>query len=169
MSDLERWPGFSTAFLGAEILAAATRVICGTLGEHFTLAACSGAAILRRGVYMERVSVLDLTLMLDDATSFTDALDSAGIAHSCVHTFSTAPQASGLKESITAVSEAMPWNAIAKVIVTWIKARSSREVLITTKDGQTIHAKGYSAQEIRGFLLDSRGVMVVDTDSNKKP
>ncbi|SEF95523.1 hypothetical protein [Marinobacterium lutimaris] len=90
----------------------------------------------------ERVSVLELTLFEHSEASFLRALDEADIAHSRTVIFSTAPQASGVKEVISAVSDAMPWNAIAKVIVAWIEARHSREVMITTEDGKIFHVKG---------------------------
>lgn len=56
----------------------------------------------------------------------------------------------------------MPWSALAKVIVAWIEARKSREVLIQTGDG-VIHAKGYSAEEVQKFLSKSLNVTVIDT------
>ena len=64
----------------------------------------------------ESISVLELTLFKNSEASFLRALDKA-ITHSRPLMFSTTPQASGLKEVISAVSDAMPWKAIAKVIV----------------------------------------------------
>ena len=111
----------------------------------------------------ESISVLELTLFKNSEASFLRALDEAGITHSRPLMFSTTPQASGLKEVISAVSDAMPWKAIAKVIVAWIEARNSREVMITTEDGKIFHAKGYSAAEIKELHPQSYSVMVIDT------
>jgi len=57
----------------------------------------------------------------------------------------------------------MPWNSLAKVIIAWIDARKSREVIIQTEDGRVIHAKGYSANDIQKFLPLSVNVTVIDT------
>lgn len=111
----------------------------------------------------ESVSVLELTLFKHSEASFLRSLDEAGIAHSRVGMFSIAPQASGFKEVISAVSDAMPWNAIAKVMVAWIEARNSREVMITTEDGKIFHAKGYSSAEIKELLPRSYSIMIIDT------
>lgn len=116
----------------------------------------------------ESISVLELTLFKHSEKSFLRALDEAGIAHSRSIMFSTAPQASGFKEVISAVSDAMPWNSIAKVIVAWIEVRSSREVMISTEDGQIFHAKGYSAAEIKELLPKSYSVMIIDTKPDEE-
>jgi len=83
--------------------------------------------------------------------------------------FSTNPQGSGLVEAITALSEAMPWNAIAKVAVAWIEARKSREIIIHTKTGESIQAKGYSASEVQKLLQKSTNVIVIDTKPIDEP
>jgi hypothetical protein len=80
--------------------------------------------------------------------------------------FSTKHQAAGIVQSISALSDVMPWNAIAKVIVAWIEARKSREVIINTEDGNVIYAKGYSTLDVQKFLPHSVNVMVIDTKSS---
>lgn len=111
----------------------------------------------------QKCAVVRLTLFKNSSKSFLAALDEAGISHSPVRIFSSAPQNSGLVEAITALSDAMPWNAIAKVIVTWIEARKSREVIIYTEKGEWFHAKGYSASEVQKLLQISTNVTVIDT------
>lgn len=115
----------------------------------------------------KQVSVVRLSLFKDSQVSFLAALDDANIQHQRVHLFSSGAQASGIVETISALSDAMPWNALAKVIVAWIDARKSREVLIQTADGKTIHAKGYSAEEVQKFLPISATIAVIDTDSSE--
>ncbi|HCS29176.1 MAG TPA: hypothetical protein DIW43_17085 [Spongiibacteraceae bacterium] len=115
----------------------------------------------------QSVSVLELTLFKHSESSFIRALDEAGIAHSRASMYVTGPQASGFKEIISAVSDAMPWNAIAKVMKAWIDARASREVMIQTKDGEVIHAKGYSPEELKKVLPLSQSVMIIDTKPDK--
>lgn len=113
------------------------------------------------------VSVVRLSLFKDSQVSFLAALDEANIHHQRIHLFSSGVQASGIIETISAVSDAMPWNALAKVIVAWIDVRKSREVMIQTADGRTIHAKGYSAEEVQKFLPISTTIAVIDTGSSE--
>jgi predicted ATP-grasp superfamily ATP-dependent carboligase len=111
----------------------------------------------------QECALVRLTLFKHSAKSFLAALDEAGIPHGPVRMFSSAPQNSGLVEAITALSDAMPWNAIAKVVVAWIEARKSREVIICTEAGESFHAKGYSASEVQKLLQISTNVTVIDT------
>tara|TARA_R110001592_G_scaffold320639_2_gene598706 strand:- start:26038 stop:26400 length:363 start_codon:yes stop_codon:yes gene_type:complete len=116
----------------------------------------------------ESVSVLDFTLFKHSEKSFLAALDEAGISHGRVHMFSSRLQASGIVESISALSEAMPWNAIAKIIVAWIEAKKSREIIIKTESGTTIHVKGYSAKDVQKMLPKSVNIMVIDTEPDSE-
>jgi hypothetical protein len=120
---------------------------------------------ISQGVLMSSsaYSSVRLTLFKYSADSFLAALDEDKIPHSPIHMFSNRPQASGIVEAITAVSEAMPWNAIAKIIVTWIEAKKSREVIIQTEAGAAIHVKGYSASEVQKLVQTSTNVIVIDT------
>jgi hypothetical protein len=111
----------------------------------------------------QKYASLRLTLFKHGAESFLAALDEAAISHTPVHSYSIAPQGSGLVEAITALSDAMPWNAIAKVVVAWIEARKSREVIIYTDEGKWFHAKGYSASEVQKLLEISTNITVIDT------
>ncbi|WCD82904.1 hypothetical protein [Pseudomonas sp. TUM22785] len=115
----------------------------------------------------EAYSLIRLTLFKHGSASFLAALDEAQIRHSPIRNFSNTPQASGMVEAITALSDAMPWNAIAKIIVAWIEARKSREVIIHTESGERIHAKGYSASEVQKLLKNSTNVIVIDTQPSE--
>lgn len=113
-------------------------------------------------------SSVRLTLFKHSAESFLAALDEAQVPHGPIHMFSNKPQASGMVEAITALSDAMPWNAIAKVIVAWIEARKSREIIIQTETGETIHTKGYSASEVQKFLQKSTNIIIIDTKPSEE-
>lgn len=115
----------------------------------------------------QAVSVVRLSLFKDSQVSFLAALDEANIHHQRIHLFSSGVRASGIIETISALSDAMPWNALAKVIVAWLDARKSREVMIQMGDGKTIHAKGYSAEEVEKFLPISTTIAVIDTGSSE--
>lgn len=110
----------------------------------------------------QAASLVRITLFKHSHQSFVTALDEALIHHERVHIFSTQPQASGIVEVISALSDAMPWNSLAKIIIAWIDARKSREVIIQIEDGKVIHAKGYSASDIQKFLPLSVNITVID-------
>ncbi|WP_318434672.1 hypothetical protein [Photobacterium leiognathi] len=112
---------------------------------------------------MGRISVLRIRLFNHGEESFLSDLDDAGISHSRVHQFSTAPQASGIVEMISSLSNAMPWNSIAKVLIKWLEVRKSRKVIVTTEDGKVIHLEGYSANQVQKIITNAREVMVFDT------
>ncbi len=116
----------------------------------------------------ESVSVLGFTLFKHSEKSFLAALDEAGISHGRVHMFSSQLQVSGIVESISELSEAMPWNAIAKVIVAWIEAKKCREVIITTETGTTIHAKGSSTKDVQKMLPESASILIIDTEPDSE-
>ncbi|GAB2188634.1 hypothetical protein MAH1_02400 [Sessilibacter sp. MAH1] len=115
---------------------------------------------------MEDYSFIRISLFNGGADSFLAALDSENIPHNRVQCFSSQPKTSGIVESISALSEAMPWNTLAKVIASWIEARKSREVIITTESNTVIHAKGYSVSEIERLLKTTTNLAVIDTDSS---
>lgn len=117
---------------------------------------------------MSKVKVLKIHLFKDSRDSFIAVLDVENIPHSKVEHFTNRPQASAFIECISALSEAMPWNSIAKVIVKWIEAKQNREIMIQTEDNKIIHAKGYSISEIESILPSSVNITVIQTEKETK-
>lgn len=116
-----------------------------------------------------QVKKLRLMVFKHGEESFLNELDLAGVSYNRVIQLSEGPMNSGkIYEVATAISEAMPWNSLAKVIVAWINARSTREVIITTEEHQVFHAKGYSVPEIQKILSTSLRVDVIDTKPEDK-
>ncbi|MGO0110806.1 hypothetical protein [Pseudomonas putida] len=112
----------------------------------------------------QAVSAIRFTLFKDSRESFLAALDDASIHHSSVIQFTGRPQASGFVEIISALSDAMPWNGIAKVIISWINARKSRRVMIQMKNGSIIlEINGYGAKDVERLLKACASVTVIDT------
>ncbi|WP_285415099.1 hypothetical protein [Pseudomonas sp. efr-133-TYG-5] len=110
------------------------------------------------------VIAIRFTLFKHSKDSFLAELDDASIHHSSVMQFSRQPQASGFTEMISALSDAMPWNGIAKVIISWVQARKSRRVLIQVNSGSVaIEANGYSAEDVERLLKACATVTVIDT------
>ena len=65
---------------------------------------------------------------------------------------------------VSALSDAMPWNGIAKVIISWVEARKGRCVMIHMKDGVvSIEADGYGAKDVERLLRAYRDVTIIDT------
>ena len=117
---------------------------------------------------VKSVSVLRFTVFKNSGESFLSALDNAGISHQTVKEYSSQPRMSGIVEAITALSEAMPWNSIAKIVIAWIDAKKSREVMITTSDGKIFHVKGYSSKVVKSLLQESISIAVIDTKPSKE-
>lgn len=54
--------------------------------------------------------------------------------------------------------------SIAAVIVQWLKAKSSRKVILQTKDNQIIHLEGYSAKEVEKFIAQGKNISIIQTE-----
>ena len=57
--------------------------------------------------------------------------------------------------------------SLAAIAVQWLKARSSRKLMLQTKDKQVVHLEGYSAKEVAGLLEQANSLTVIDTKPNQ--
>jgi len=57
--------------------------------------------------------------------------------------------------------------SLATVICAFVKARSSRKLIITTNDNQIIHAEGYNEKEIQRLLQNIKNITAIDTESGR--
>jgi len=71
--------------------------------------------------------------------------------------------AGGVLEII--LSPAM-WGALATIVVAFIKYKNGREVIITTKDNEVIHAKGLTKEEIEPILKEAKSLAAIDTNKS---
>lgn len=116
------------------------------------------------------MSSLPIHLFKDSSASFIEALSANGIRFSRRIQLSEAPMASGWAiEVFSAVKEATPWGALAVVIVAWLKARSSRKVIITTRDNIVIHAEGLSVEEVAKVLERAKNASIIEIPSKDNP
>lgn len=115
---------------------------------------------------MDSVSVLRIHLFKHSHQSFLTALDIENIPHHPLHQFTSRPQASSFVECISTIFDKMPWNSLAKVMITWINARRSREIIVTTSDMKIIHLKGYSVTDAEKIIKLARDITVIDTKNN---
>jgi len=71
-------------------------------------------------------------------------------------------------EIIKAVGGASIIPALATVIVQWLKNKSSRKIILQTKDKSVIHLEGYSIKEIEGFLETAESITVLQKEPDEE-
>lgn len=64
---------------------------------------------------------------------------------------------------IEVIVNASMWVSLASIIIAFIKAKNSREVIITTKDDTVIHAKGLDSKQLQSVLQHAKDVTAIDT------
>ena len=70
-------------------------------------------------------------------------------------------------EILKAVGVASVFGSLAAIAVQWLKARSSRKLILQTKNKQIVHLEGYSAQEVAVLLEKAENLTVIDTKPSK--
>lgn len=55
--------------------------------------------------------------------------------------------------------------SLATVICAFVRARSSRKIIITLKDNQIVHAEGYSEKEIQSILSNVKNITAIETEN----
>ena len=69
---------------------------------------------------------------------------------------------------ITIAQTAAIAGAIASVLVAWIRARASRTIILTLKDGTIIHLKGESVDRVEELLPLVQRADVIDKEPNER-
>lgn len=119
---------------------------------------------------MITMSSLPLHLFKESSASFTEALFDGGIEFSRRIQLSEVPATSGwIIEVFSSVKEATPWGALAVVIVAWLRAKSSRKVIITTKDNTVVHAEGLSVEQVAKVLESAKNAAAIDIPPKDNP
>ena len=67
---------------------------------------------------------------------------------------------------IEVLKTAAMWGALATIVVTFIKVRSGRKVIITTKENEVIHAEGLTAKELEQILKRAKKLTAIDYSSS---
>lgn len=113
----------------------------------------------------ERIKVI---LFKDSKDSFLPMLNEKGVKYSLVPVRPGVVMAAGETiEILKAFGEASPFAALAWVLVEWIKAKSSRKLIIQTKNKEIVHLEGYGIKEIEKLLDRSENITVIETKPNK--
>lgn len=71
-------------------------------------------------------------------------------------------------ETIEIVKDAVPWTALATVLVTWLRVRVSRKFILTQQDNTVIHAEGMGVDEIAKLLPHCRELSAIETKKTDK-
>ena len=113
---------------------------------------------------------MKISLLGIGSETLLSELDSAGIKYSHRPPPLGAPVASGNTIEITTlIKDAVPWAAIASVLVAWLRSRSSRKVILTLDDNKVFHAEGMSVDEIQRLLSHTKKVAACETKKPEKP
>ena len=100
----------------------------------------------------------------DSFRPFLELLNENNVQYQMHETRSGVPMASSrIVEIIQAVGAASMWAGLAAVLVAFIKGRTGRKVIITTKDNTVVHAEGLTAAELERILDMAKNVAVIDT------
>lgn len=115
------------------------------------------------------VNHIRIDLFKHSRDQFLELLANENIEYNEIQLFnSNAIFASGLSIMVSLVQASAPWMAFSAVLVAWVKSRSSRKVIITTKDEKIIHfeAEGLSASEVNKIIDKIECIAVIDTNKN---
>ncbi|NSL56874.1 hypothetical protein [Uliginosibacterium aquaticum] len=107
---------------------------------------------------------IEINLFKDSREPFLKMLTDENIEYGEIHKFSVgAVLASGTSIGVSLIQASAPWVAFSAVLVAWIRSRSSRKVIITTKDHVVIHIEGMSQQDVEKILDRVENITVIDT------
>lgn len=110
------------------------------------------------------MSALEIHVFKDSLHPVTELLDSEGI--SC----SMRQERAGVMVASSGILEvalnAGVWASIAAVLISFIKARHGRRVMITTKDKEVIHAEGLTSKELGKILEKAEWVTAIDPNKS---
>lgn len=116
------------------------------------------------------MSSLPIHVFKDSSVSFSEALTQNGIGFSRRIQLTEGLMAAGwIIDVFSALKEPAPWAALATVLVAWLKSRSNRKVIVTTKDNEVIHTEGLSIADTIKILECAKSVTVIEIPQKDKP
>ena len=116
------------------------------------------------------MSSLPVHVFKDSAASFTEALSANGIEFSRRIQLAEGPMAAGwIVDVFSVLKDPAPWAALAAVLVAWLKAKSSRKVIVTTENNEVIHTEGLSVADTLKVLERAKNVAVIEIPSKENP
>lgn len=116
------------------------------------------------------MSSLPVHVFKDSAASFTEALSESGIEFSRRIQLAEGPMAAGwIVDVFSALKDPTPWAALAAVLVTWLKVKASRKVIVTTKDNTVVHVEGLSVEDVITILDKAKDVAIIEIPPKNNP
>lgn len=113
------------------------------------------------------MNTLDIHVFKESFQPVTELLDAKGISWSMRQERAGVIMASsGILEVALNPSS---WVSIAAVLISFIKARHGRRVMITTKDKDVIHAEGLTSKELEKILEKAEWVTAIDPNKSNNP
>lgn len=115
---------------------------------------------------------MKITIMGHDTMSFLKALDEEGIPYA-IHRQRSGLVTNSAGEVIVlagAVAALIPWAALTKAAVAWLKVKEKRQFCITTKANKVVNvtATGFTAEEISALLQEAKDFMVIAPDKPER-
>lgn len=111
---------------------------------------------------------IKVILFMGSKAAFLSMLDEKGINYSTVPIRPGVVMAAGETiEILKMLGGASPFAALAWVLVEWIRARSSKRIIIQTKNKEVVHLEGYSVSEVEKLLDLADNITVIDTKPNQ--
>lgn len=116
------------------------------------------------------MSSLPVHVFKDSAASFVEDLSANGVEFSRRIQLAEGPMAAGwIVDVFSAVKDATPWGALAVVIVAWLRAKSNRKVIVTTKDNKVIHIEGLPVADVINVLESAKDAAVIEIPPKDDP
>jgi hypothetical protein len=69
-------------------------------------------------------------------------------------------------EIINAAKELSPYGALAVVLVTWLRGRASRKVIVQADEKTVLHLEGYSVKDVEKVIEKAVSVMAIQTEKD---
>lgn len=110
---------------------------------------------------MENTEVLPINVFKHSFGPILELLNENDLSYQMREMRSGAIMASS--SAIEVIVNASIWVSLASVLVTFIKAKNNREVMIQTKDNKVIHAKGLDSKQLEKVLKEARNITAIDT------
>jgi len=107
-----------------------------------------------------------ITLFKHSERSFLQALEEAEIPYDEEKLEPGQIMASGAM--VTVAQTAAIAGAIASVLVAWIRARASRKIILTLRDGKIIHLEGQTVDRVEELLPLVQRADVIDKEPNEE-
>ena len=97
-----------------------------------------------------------LSLLRENGVEFSERYPTPGVVMN----------AGEVIDIINAAKELSPYGALAVVLVTWLRGRASRKVIVQTNEQTILHIEGYSAKEVEKVLEKASSITAIQTDKD---